>query len=153
MIDVHVYVADMIRAKDGDTVELLVDTGFGDYMKASFRLNDIDTGETTWRAENDAEKQHGREALTRLVELVENQEQPRKPLTFLQKYHKLKNIELPNTGLVIRSAKHGKYRWLVTLYPMSALELNNIEDATSFNQIMIDEGYQKRESYEAKVES
>ena len=151
MLDVHIYIADLIRAKDGDTVELLVDTGFGDFMKASFRLNDIDTGETTWRASNEAEKIHGREATERLVDLVESQEIPRKPITFLQKYHKLKGIDLPNPGLVVRSAKFGKYRWLVTMYPMSALQLDDITQCKSFNQILIDEGFEKKDHYEMDV--
>lgn len=146
MIDVHIYIADLIRAKDGDTIVALVDQGFGDTKTSTFRLNDIDTAET-WRPSTNAEREHGTAATERLVQLIEEQTVD-KPITFMQKYYDLKGIELPNTGFVIKSTKHGKYRWLATLYPLSALECNVIEEATSFNQILLDEGFEKRDFYE-----
>jgi hypothetical protein len=64
----------------------------------------------------------------------------------------VKDIDLPNTGLVIRSVKHGKYRWLAEVYPLSVLDEDNIEECVSFNQILIDEGFEKRAFYEPDKE-
>lgn len=150
MIDVHVYLADVVRVKDGDTVVLLVDQGFGDLKQTTFRLADIDTPET-WRPSCSAEREHGEAATARLIELIE--QQINEPQTFLQKYFEANGIEKPNTSVVIRSEKHGKYRWLAHLYPVGALQYDNITDAKSFNEILKDEGFEKRTDYMQEVRS
>lgn len=150
MIDVHIYTADLIRAKDGDTVVLLVDQGFGDYKKTTFRLTDYDAPET-YRPSCSAEREHGNQATARLLELIQEQV-VEKPITFMQKHYELMGIDLPNTGLVIRSTKRGKYRWLAELYPLSALQGDSIDESLSFNTILDSEGLSKLEFYKVDEE-
>jgi len=54
---------------DGDTIDVVIDLGFGIHVKKRIRLYGIDTPET--RTRDLEEKKRGKEALTRLKELCE----------------------------------------------------------------------------------
>lgn len=64
--DLYYYRARVIRIIDGDTIEATIDLGFNISITEKFRFLDFDAAESTWRAENSAEKAHGVLA-TRLV--------------------------------------------------------------------------------------
>ena len=59
------YKANVVRAVDGDTVDLLVDLGFGTFIKERFRLYGIDAPETRTRDQD--EKIRGIEAKRWLI--------------------------------------------------------------------------------------
>ena len=116
MYDYNAYIE---RVVDGDTVDAVVDLGFGVVMNMRFRViaenhEYFDTPET-YRPKTESERAHGKEASARATELLEG-----------------KNV-------VISSVKKGKYRYL------GKILLNNGED---YGDKMINEGFQKRESYE-----
>ena len=64
------YVANVV---DGDTVDAIIDVGFGIIVNQRLRIDDFDAPES-WRPRNEAEKQHGEEAKKRAKELLEGQE-------------------------------------------------------------------------------
>lgn len=57
--DLYFYRAKVIRIIDGDTIEAVVDLGFNIQITEKFRFLNFDAAESTWRAENSAEKAHG----------------------------------------------------------------------------------------------
>lgn len=61
------------RVVDGDTVDAIVDVGFGIVVQQRFRIDDYDAPET-WRPRNEAEKEHGEQAKARAKELLEGKE-------------------------------------------------------------------------------
>ncbi len=62
------YRAKLVRVVDGDTIDLMIDLGFGIYHKARVRLLGINTPET--RTRNPEEKVRGFAAKDRVKELV-----------------------------------------------------------------------------------
>jgi micrococcal nuclease len=54
----YLFNATVTKVKDGDTFVAVLDQGFGNAKKATFRLRGIDTPET-WRPKTDAEDAHG----------------------------------------------------------------------------------------------
>lgn len=68
--DLYLYRASVIRIIDGDTIEATVDLEFNISITEKFRFNDFDAGETTWRAENSVEKEHGNLATRFVTDLL-----------------------------------------------------------------------------------
>lgn len=68
-IELYQYKAKVIRVVDADTIDALVDIGFGLTMNQRFRINNYDAPET-WRPKNEAERKHGKEATLRAIELL-----------------------------------------------------------------------------------
>jgi micrococcal nuclease len=75
-MNLYEYKARVIRVIDGDTVELLVDLGFGVHKKDKFRIYGIDTPEVRYRRrgltdeEWEAEKLAGKAASAYASELL-----------------------------------------------------------------------------------
>jgi micrococcal nuclease len=85
------YRAEVVRIIDGDTVKFRLDLGFRLTFTTNFRMKGYDSPET-YRPKSDEELERGQAAtaeLTRLLGLG--------PIT-------------------VHSKKHGKYRWLGTVY-------------------------------------
>ena len=61
------------RVVDADTVDAILDVGFGIAVSQRLRIDDFDAPET-WRPRNEAEKLHGTQATTRAKELLEGEE-------------------------------------------------------------------------------
>lgn len=104
------------RVVDGDTVDAVLDLGFGMTTEQRLRIDDFDAPES-WRPRNEAEKIHGEAAKARAVELLMGKE-----LIF---------ITSKDIGI------YGRYGASIIL-----------PDGTKFKDIMIQEGFQKKESYE-----
>ena len=68
-----VYAAKILRVVDGDTVDALIDIGFGMSTKQRLRIDDFDAPES-WRPRNEAEKIHGEAAKARAKELLEGKD-------------------------------------------------------------------------------
>ena len=51
---IYIYKADLIRVVDGDTVELMIDQGFGNFTKQTMRLYGIDAPEIRTAAGKEA---------------------------------------------------------------------------------------------------
>ena len=66
----YLYNAVVNRVKDGDTLVVTLDLGFGISFTIDMRLEGIDTPET-YRAKTDGEYQHGREAKEFLINYLE----------------------------------------------------------------------------------
>jgi len=78
MIDPYIYKVKVVRVVDADTVDLIVDMGFGQYWgneehPIRFRIYNYDAPET-WRPKCEAEKIHGEAATNRAKELLESKE-------------------------------------------------------------------------------
>jgi len=58
--NIHLYMADLLRVVDGDTIDVLLDLGYGVKYKTRVRLSGIDTAES--RTRNLDEKKYGLEA-------------------------------------------------------------------------------------------
>jgi len=67
-MDLYCYKAELSRVVDGDTVDAVLDLGFGIYHKLRIRLAGIDAPET--RTRDLAEKKEGKAAHKRLEELL-----------------------------------------------------------------------------------
>jgi len=90
--DLFYYRATITRIIDGDTFEANVDLGFNVSVQETFRLEDFDTPEPTWRSANAAELAHGILASQMAEDL------------------------LLNKSYVIRTKKSGKYgRWIANV--------------------------------------
>ncbi len=63
----------VLRVVDGDTVDVLLDIGFGMSTKQRLRIDDFDAPES-WRPRNEAEKVHGEAAKARAKELLDGKE-------------------------------------------------------------------------------
>ena len=63
----YIYLSEVLRVVDGDTVDVLLDLSFGVFRKVRIRANGIDTPES--RTRNKAEKKLGLAAKERLKEL------------------------------------------------------------------------------------
>ena len=63
------YKTRIIRVIDADTVEALVDLGFGISIERKFRVIGFDAPET-WRPQNELEDAHGKKATKRAIELL-----------------------------------------------------------------------------------
>ncbi|MCF8019836.1 MAG: thermonuclease family protein [Vallitaleaceae bacterium] len=61
------------RVVDGDTVDAILDLGFGIAVSQRLRIDDFDAPES-WRPRNEAEKEHGEAAKARAKELLEGEE-------------------------------------------------------------------------------
>lgn len=112
------YSGSVIRVIDGDTVEALIDLGFGVFKKTKLRIDGIDTPEI-YRPSCEAEKQHGMEATARANELLMQQE------------------------LIFHTAKDPKMslnRYVAKIYM--------VESEDWFHTVMLAEGFAKKESYE-----
>lgn len=69
VIDLYQYKGKINRVVDADTVDAQLDLGFGITMTQRFRIQNYDAPET-WKPRNEAEKQHGKEATARAIELL-----------------------------------------------------------------------------------
>lgn len=104
------------RVVDGDTVDVILDLGFGMSTKQRLRIDDFDAPES-WRPKSEAERVHGEAAKKRAKELLEGKE------------------AIFNTSKAV--GIYGRYGASITL-----------TNGTKFKDIMIREGFQKRERYE-----
>ena len=104
------------RVVDGDTVDAVLDLGFGMTTNQRLRIDGFDAPES-WRPRNEAEKAHGLKAKARASELLMNKE-----LIF---------VTSKDMGI------YGRYGASIFL-----------PDGTNFTQIMIQEGFEKKSSYE-----
>jgi len=121
------YRAFVIRVVDGDTLDVFVDKGFGEYTRQRVRLLGIDTPEMRPRKgspeERIAEKAAARKATDRVVHLVANKE------------------------IILKTAKAGKFgRWLAVVYlPEDVItELGRVADGRdrlSLNDLLLEEGH------------
>ena len=64
------YNATVTRVVDGDTIDAMVDLGFGTWKKVSIRMHGINAPES--RTRDLEEKKRGLAAKARLIELLEN---------------------------------------------------------------------------------
>lgn len=64
-------ISKIVKIIDGDTVEVLIDLGFGIFHKEKVRLNRVDTPETN--SSNELEKKLGIEAKSFVTEWLNNQ--------------------------------------------------------------------------------
>jgi micrococcal nuclease len=121
------YRASVIRVVDGDTLDMFVDKGFGDYTRQRVRLLGVDTPEMRPRKgspdERIAEKAAAKRATDRVIALVENRE------------------------VILKTAKAGKFgRWLGVIYlPEDVVtQLGRIADdreRLSLNDLLLEEGH------------
>jgi len=116
----YVYNAKITRVVDGDTVDAIIDLGFGMSTKQRLRIDDFDAPES-WRPRNEAEKIHGEAAKARAKELLEGKD------------------VIVNTSKAV--GIYGRYGASITL------------DGVNYREIMINEGLEKRESYEETIVS
>ena len=63
----YIYLSEVLRVVDGDTVDVLLDLSFGVFRKVRIRANGIDTPES--RTRNKAEKKLGLAAKARMKKL------------------------------------------------------------------------------------
>jgi micrococcal nuclease len=115
------YKAHVLRVVDGDTMDIIIDLGFGisygrEDHPVRIRLNDIDTPET-WRPKTAAENEHGERATARVKELIEGKE------------------------VIIKSYKLG-------IYGRYAADVFIPETGESLADILKREGFEKKSSYE-----
>lgn len=128
-MSLYVYKAVCTRVIDGDTIDCSVDLGFGIYSTMRFRLENIDTAET-WRPKTEAERAHGEEAKLWLANKIEGEE----------------------VTIKTDKDKHGKYRWLCSVYDYTG-DTDDILAAIvtgvkiSLNEEMVQLGFEKRSSY------
>lgn len=61
----------VLNIVDADTVDAVLDLGFGITVTQRFRIDSFDAPET-WRPRNEAEREHGKEATKRATELLMN---------------------------------------------------------------------------------
>lgn len=121
------YRASVIRVVDGDTLDVFVDKGFGDYTRQRVRLLGVDTPEMRPRKgspdERLAEKAAAKAATERVEFLVGNKE------------------------IVIKTSKAGNFgRWLATVYlPEDVVtQLGRVSDGRerlSLNELLLEEGH------------
>jgi micrococcal nuclease len=102
---------------DGDTVDAVLDLGFGMTTTQRLRLDEFDAPES-WRPRNEAEKVHGEAAKARAIELLMGVDD----LIF---------ITSKDIGV------YGRYGASIIF-----------SDGTQFKDVMINEGFQKKDSYE-----
>lgn len=81
------------RVVDGDTVEFTIDLGFNTYRKDHFRMTDYDAPEI-FRPENEKEREGGKKVTEHMQKLLDENKD----------------------SLYIVSTRHGKYRYLATIY-------------------------------------
>lgn len=122
------YRVQVTRVVDGDTLDVLVDKGFGNYRRERLRLLGVDTPELRPRRvtpeEREREKAAAKVSKARVEELVGGRE------------------------VIIRTSKAGKYgRWLAIVYlPPEADDTAHLrhlmeqQDPPSLNQLLLDEG-------------
>jgi len=117
--DLYFYKARIIRIIDGDTVEAIIDLGFNISITEKFRFAGFDAGETTWRAENDAEKVHGEMATSLVTNLILDKE------------------------VILITEKSGKYgRWIADI-----IIGGDLQNPVTLTDLMKEHGLEKRESY------
>lgn len=104
------------RVVDGDTVDAILDLGFGMTTTQRLRIDAYDAPET-WRPRNELEKEHGEAAKSRAIALLMGNE-----LIF-------------NTSKAV--GIYGRYGATITL-----------PDGSDFAKTMINEGFQKKKSYD-----
>lgn len=109
----YYYKATLEKVVDGDTIDVVIDLGFGIKKKTRLRLNGIDTPEI--RTKNIDEKIAGLEAKQKLIELMEGS----------------------NDECDVRTIKTGKYgRYLADVY---IKDQNNFD--LHVNQYLLENGY------------
>lgn len=89
--DKYIYKAFVTRVVDGDTIDVLVDLGFGISSNTRFRMAGYDAPES-WRPSSEEERIAGVKAKTFLADLVEGM------------------------VVVVKSIKKGKYRYVCELF-------------------------------------
>jgi endonuclease YncB( thermonuclease family) len=136
-----VYPAKIVKAYDGDTCDAIFVTPDGRVVKETLRLNGINTPELTGGTHSS--KQRGIDARVRLIQLVCG-------VTLSTEDAKK---EFPDHRLLVRLHAHGERgnfgRLLSTLYPYDTVrdsltdpfDPDTLDTATSFNQMLIDEGH------------
>lgn len=120
------YLATVTKVKDGDTIVCDMNLGFDVSVKAVFRFAKIDTPEI-YSPSCKAEKVHGLEAKKFLSELIEGKE--------------IRIISGKVTKRIRKRKKmtKGKYgRWICDLFLL---------DGTDIQQLLKDNGFEKKESY------
>lgn len=118
--NLYTYKGEVFNVVDGDTVDAKLDLGFGITMNQRFRIIDLDTPEI-FRPRNEAEKQHGREAKLRAQDLLQHG-----PVSYNLIFHTSKKPGI-----------YGRYAAKITL-----------ADDRDFAEVMVSEGYSKKESYD-----
>ena len=113
------YTAKVIRVVDGDTFDVNVDLGFGNFTRQRLRLKDVDTPET-YRPSCQKEKEHGIKATERVKELIEG-----------------KNVSIE----VFKEGSFG--RWASHVFVLNHKDCLNV----SLGKILKEEGLLKLESY------
>jgi micrococcal nuclease len=111
------YSGTVIRVIDGDTIEALIDLGFGVFKKMKLRIDGIDTPEI-YRPSCEAEREHGKAATSRATELLMQQE------------------------LIFHTAK--KARMSLNRY---VAKIYMVDSEDWFHTVMLQEGFAKKESY------
>ena len=114
----YIYNAIVENVVDGDTVDCLVDLGFNATNRIRFRIKDD--------------------------EVYFDTPETWRPKTEAEEAHgeaaKARTIELlEGNRVVLKSAKKGKYRYVAEIF---------LEDGRSYTDLMISEGFQKREKYD-----
>jgi len=119
------FKAEAIKITDGDTIIATIDKGHGEYHKRKIRVYQeeglyFDTPEVKlYRGVTEAHKEHGLEAKARAEEILMGKE------------------------LIIKTHKSGPFRWLGEIFYK---DTDNIWK--SYVDTMVEEGFQKKESYE-----
>ena len=113
------YNAKLVRVIDGDTIDAMIDLGFGVWIKRRIRLAGLDAPET--RTRDKAEKKRGLEAKTRLETAL-----------------KEKDFTLSSHGV-------GKYgRCIADIYVVKKYLRSDKYQGKCINEMLIKEGYAKR---------
>lgn len=123
------YRARVTRVVDGDTIDVIIDRGFGDYLRTRVRLLGIDTPELRPRRKPPEERQREREAAIRAKEWVEEQ--------------------ILDKEVILRTYKAGKYgRWLAIVWlPLPDSAIDKLADVIehrsgkSINNRLVEEGH------------
>lgn len=118
MKDEYVYEAKLKRVIDGDTLELIVDLGFGVLRVDKFRLLGVNTPEVYGVKKTSEEYARGKIASAVTEQWFEDNGED----VIIRSYDAQKAI------------KTGKYgRWLIVVYPLNS--------NPSLNDILVSEGY------------
>lgn len=120
-LELHTYNATMLRAVDGDTLDLKVDLGFHVHTTIRVRLLGIDTPEI-YHPRNEEEKLHGLQA---------------------QLY--VERVLVRDTPLIVTTSKTGKYgRWLARITYHDSSDDMRLHDLAND---MLNDGLAKRDEY------
>ena len=122
------YRARVTRVVDGDTIDVVIDRGFGDYLRTRVRLLGVDTPELRPRRKPLEERQREREAAIKAKDWVEE--------------------KIGGKEIILRTYKAGKYgRWLAVIWlPLPDNAIDKLGDVIahragkSINDRLLEEG-------------